>query len=74
MKTRREASLTAQAKPIRTAARKRSGAVKSNAGHPATAGDDLLAKHRRVSEMVADLRVKAEALSANADRLLARLA
>ena len=32
------------------------------------------AKHRRAAEMLRELRSRAEALSANADRLLSRLA
>ena len=62
----------------RSAAKKPSAASAKAAKKPAAriatelANSDTQAKHRRAAEMLRELRSGAEALSANADRLLSR--
>lgn len=55
-------------RPIATAA-----AMKTKLPATRTSNADLQAKHQLAADMVRDLRMRAEALSANADRLLDRL-
>jgi hypothetical protein len=70
--TTRKTNGTTTAKSAPEAALSTPGATKLK---PTKASDDALtAKHQQAAEMVRDLRSRAEALSASADRLLERLA